>query len=494
MELETFKNLMPTSSDWYAVLPELALTLSAVLMMILGAVLPKARGLAASVSVFLFALLTGFSLWFFRFGECAERAFSGMLSLPNFTWFFCLCGLLSSIMACRYFSKKETFNAGEFYGILFAAVAALSLFTRSEHLMFTFISLEASAVCFYALVSWNRRDAASLESGMRYLILSGVSGAFFLLGIAFVYGASLQSGVDMLYYESFAKGVGLPLFVAGFAMCLAAVFFKLSAFPFHFWSPDVYQGAPTPASAFLAVASKAAAVLVCLFMLASLAYEGQNRVAGFEKIVLTLSVVAAAGIIVGNFGALSEKVAKRVIGFSGVSHAGYLMVLIVSAIVLLGENANAAFVDVSVKLYLIAYLLAVYGIMFVQNFHSEAADERVKISDYAGLWKRRPLSAASLSVGLASLAGIPPTAGFFAKLFVLFLAFAAGLYWLMAVLILGSVASIYYYFNWIRSAFGDSGEGELKFESERASSAMVLAISMASLLLGVFFMSLIAIS
>lgn len=493
MELETVKNLMPSCADWYALLPELLLAASAVLLMLLGAVLPKARMLAASLSVLLFAVLTGFSLWFFRHGACPASAFNNMLSLPNFTWFFCLCGLLSSVMACRYFSKEGTCNAGELYGILFAAVASLSLFTRSSHLMFSFVALETSAICFYALVAWNRRDATSLEAGVRYLILSGASGAFFLLGIAFVYGASLSgAGADLLYFENFAKGADIPLFAAGFVMCLAAVFFKLSAFPFHFWAPEVYQGAPSPVSAFLAVASKSAAVLVALFMLLSVSYDGQTPVANFEKLIIALSVIAAAGIIVGNFGALAEKSAKRIIGFSGISHAGYLMVLIVSALVLLKNGQNAVFVDVSVKLYLISYLFAVYGIMFIQNFYSEASDALVKTCDYRGLWRRHPLSAASLSVGLASLAGIPPTAGFFAKLFVLFLAFAARQYVLMAVLILGSVASIYYYFNWIREAFS-AGEEDTKFESERGSGAIVLAITMASLLVGIFFMSLLAI-
>lgn len=494
MEIETFKNLMPTCSDWYALFPELLMAAFAVLLMLLGAILPKAKVLAASISVLLFALLTGFSLWFFRHGGCPASAFNNMLSLPNFTWFFCLCGLLSSVMACRYFSKKDTYNAGELYGILFAAVASLSLFTRSAHLMFSFVALESSAICFYALIAWNRRNAASLEAGVRYLILSGASGAFFLLGIAFVYGASLSNaGADLLYFENFAKGADIPLFAAGFVMCLAAVFFKLSAFPFHFWAPEVYQGAPTPVSAFLAVASKSAAVFVMLFMLLSFSYNGQEQIANFDKFILILSVIAAAGIIVGNFGALSEKVAKRIIGFSGISHAGYLMVLIISSLVLLKSGQNAVFVDVSVKLYLISYMFAVYGIMFIQNFYGKASDELVKTCDYRGLWKRHPLSAASVSVGLASLAGIPPTAGFFAKLFVLFLAFAAHQYLLMAILILGSVVSIYYYFNWIREAFAASDSEGPDFEPERASGAIVLAITMASLLVGIFFMSLLAI-
>lgn len=493
MELETFKNFMPTSSDWYAVLPELLMASFAILLVLMGAILPKARWISAWTSVILFSALTAFSLCFFRFADCPETAFNNMLSLPNFTWYFCLCGLLSSVMAARYFSKEGTYNAGEFYGILFVAVASLSLFVRSQHLMFSFVALESSAICFYALVAWNRKDASSLEASIRYLILSGVSGAFFLLGIAFAYGASLSSGVDMLYYDNFSNGAAMPLFVSGFVMCIAAVFFKLSAFPFQFWSPDVYQGAPTPVTAFLAVASKGAAVLVSVFMLTCFLYNGDSQIAYFEKVILALSVIAAAGIIIGNLGGLSEKVTKRIVGFSGISNAGYLMVLIVSSLVILKDSSNAIFVDVTLKLYLLSYLFALYGILFVQNFYKNPNDELLKTSDFNGLWKKMPLSAASLTVGLASLAGIPPTAGFFAKLFVLFLAFAARQYWLMGILILGSAVSIYYYFKWIRAAFSDS-EGDVKFDKEEASGAMVLALTFSSLVIGIFFMSLLIIS
>lgn len=493
MELETLK-FTPTLSDWYSVLPETLAVLASVILVLTGAILPNARKLAAWFAVVLFAFLTGFSLWFFRFGECGDLTFSNMLSLPNFTWYFFLCGLLSSVMGARYFAKPESSNAGEFYGILFVAAASLSIFTRSQHLMLTFVALESSAICFYALIAWNRHSAASLEASVRYLILSGVSGAFFLLGIAFAYGAALQTGVDFLNYENFAAGAQVPMFAAGFVMCIAAVLFKLSAFPFQFWSPDVYQGAPTPASAFLAVASKGAAVLVAVFMLLPFLYNGETRIVYFDKVMLAFSVIAAAGIIIGNFGGLNEKITKRLIGFSGISNAGYLMVLIVSAMTILSDQQNAVFVDVSIKLYLISYLFAVYGIMFVQNFYKSADDELLKTSDFNGLWKRMPLSASSLAVGLASLAGIPPTTGFFAKLFVLFLAFAARQYWLMGILILGSIVSIYYYFKWVRAAFTDVDSKDFKFEREEASGAMVLAITMASLLVGIFFMSLLAVS
>ena len=345
--------------------------------------------------------------------------------------------------------------------------------------MLTFVALETSAICFYALIAWGRRNIENLEASIKYIIVSGVSGAFFLLGIAFVYASSFELGSEMLYYGNFTEGGGNVLFGVGAVLAVSAVFFKLSAFPFQFWSPDVYQGAPAPVAAFLAVASKSAAVIALFSMLISMPFS--------DNLVTILSASAEMGIIIGNFGGLNEKNAKRIVAFSGIANAGYLMVFLTAAVVLTnisGENSDA--IGYTLVLYVLSYAFALFAVFFVQSLNKSANDADLCVCAYKGLWGKNPIAATSLTLGLASLAGIPPTAGFFAKLFVLVLAYAAGLYWLMLVLVLGSAASIYYYFKWIRAAF-EPLQGSEECQFVKGHSAVLIALCMAILVLGVRF-------
>ena len=409
-----------------------------------------------------------------------EYAFFQMLAPSPFSSaFFIMCGVLTASMSQKFLNSLSQKNAGEFFGILTIAVAALSIFARSRHLMLTFVALETSAICFYALIAWGRRNIENLEASIKYIIVSGVSGAFFLLGIAFVYASSFELGSEMLYYGNFTEGGGNVLFGVGAVLAVSAVFFKLSAFPFQFWSPDVYQGAPAPVAAFLAVASKSAAVIALFSMLISMPFS--------DNLVTILSVSAAMGIIIGNFGGLNEKNAKRIVAFSGIANAGYLMVFLTAAVVLTnisGENSDA--IGYTLVLYVLSYAFAVYAIFFVQSLYKSANDADLCVCAYKGLWGKNPTAVTSLTLGLASLAGIPPTAGFFAKLFVLVLAYAAGLYWLMLVLVLGSAASIYYYFKWIRAAF-EPLQGSEECQFVKGHSAVLIALCMAILVLGVRF-------
>lgn len=464
-----------SGADWIAVLPETILACFGVILILLGAfkkIQPKYCCVLAFVG-FIASICAVVS-------SPNEYAFFQMLAPSPFSSaFFIMCGVLTASMSQKFLNSLSQKNAGEFFGILTIAVAALSIFARSRHLMLTFVALETSAICFYALIAWGRRNIENLEASIKYIIVSGVSGAFFLLGIAFVYASSFELGSEMLYYGNFTEGGGNVLFGVGAVLAVSAVFFKLSAFPFQFWSPDVYQGAPAPVAAFLAVASKSAAVIALFSMLISMPFS--------DNLVTILSVSAAMGIIIGNFGGLNEKNAKRIVAFSGIANAGYLMVFLTAAVVLTnisGENSDA--IGYTLVLYVLSYAFAVYAIFFVQSLYKSANDADLCVCAYKGLWGKNPTAATSLTLGLASLAGIPPTAGFFAKLFVLVLAYAAGLYWLMLVLVLGSAASIYYYFKWIRAAF-EPLQGSEECQFVRGHSAVLIALCMAILVLGVRF-------
>ncbi|MBO6102367.1 MAG: NADH-quinone oxidoreductase subunit N [Opitutales bacterium] len=489
MDTQVFAPKVPDSAEWLAFQPEIAAVLIGAAFMVWGA-FGSSKKWAPYLGIFCFALLTAFSAWFNgycprAFGQEYDSFLGGMFGYPTLCWIFPLCGFLSASMAVRYFRKLKEANAGEFLGIMFVACSALSLIVRADNLMATFASLETSAICFYALIAWGRRCAANLEGSIRYLILSGVSGAFLLLGIAFVYGASFECGVDLLYFKNFEYGDS-ALFYIGMALAASALFFKLGAFPFQFWVPDVYAAAPAPVSAFLASASKCAAFFALFKLLGYMEYS--------EKIALALGVCAAAGIVIGSLGGLGEKNAKRIVGFSGIVNAGYIMVFLASFYSIFSREAVSrdavVLMFLTMSLFAISYVLSVYGVLMVQNFYAGADDSRVEISDYNSLKLERPSSTAALAIALGSLAGVPPTAGFFAKLFVLVAAYMAGIYWLMFVLIAGSAASVYYYFKWMREAYTPaSGGAKIKFEAEGMANALLMAVSLASLMAGVYFFS-----
>jgi len=245
-----------------------------------------------------------------------------------------------------------------------------------------------------------------------------------------------------------AANPGNFLAQAGIVLVLAGVAFKIGAFPFQIWIPDVYQGAPTPVTAFLAVASKAAgfAVLLVLTLKAFAPYASLT--------VPLLGVLAAATIIFGNIAALTQHNVKRLIGLSGVSHAGFLLIGVIAAV-------STPFALGAVYFYLAAYLLATFAVFGVMTHLAGVNDADQELEHYAGLARDNPFLATVLAVGLGSLAGIPPLAGFMGKLFVFIAAFKAGLYPLLAVAIVGVVISIYYYFGWIKAAFFENGRAPL---------------------------------
>src|SRR5690606_38797480 len=329
----------------------------------------------------------------------------------------------------------------------------MMLLTQANHFVLLFVALETVTVGFYILVSYTRDNPLSLEAGLKYLVMGALSSSILLFGIVLLYGAV---GVEAATYgaggrvadvmnfgvvqQYLADNPSNLLASIGIVLVLSGVAFKAGAVPFQIWIPDVYQGAPTPVTAMLAIASKAAGIALLLILVSVFApYQ--------DLLVTTLSLLAGATIIFGNVAALTQHNVKRLIGLSGVSHAGYLMVGVVAAALGVRLATGAIF------FYLFAYLLAslaVFGVM-THVVGEDDADQDLDL--YIDLAKTHPFLGTVLAVGLGSLAGIPPLAGFMGKLFVFIAAFRAELYGLLAVAIIGVIISIYYYFGWIKAAF-----------------------------------------
>jgi NADH-quinone oxidoreductase subunit N len=306
------------------------------------------------------------------------------------------------------------------------------------------VALETVTIGFYILVSYFRTSEASLEAGLKYLILGALSSALLLFGIVLLYGVAgnpMLPGRTSHAFDYSALAYFLAenphnfVAAAGIVLVLAGVAFKIGAFPFQIWIPDVYQGAPTPVTGF--------GVLLVLVTEVFAAYAW--------LVVPVLTLMAGATILFGNLAALTQHNVKRLVGLSGVSHAGFLLIGVVAAV-------SVPMAVGAVYFYLYAYLIATFAVLGVMTHLAGPDDAEQSLEQYAGLARRNPFLAGVLALGLGSLAGIPPLVGFMGKLFIFIAAAKAGLYGLLAVAIAGVVLSIYYYFGWIRAAFFDGEE------------------------------------
>lgn len=467
-----------TTFDWASVSTEAVLVLFSAAVLALSVLISKRAERLVSLTAmagFIAALAVEVC-----FGSGAA-SFGGMLGASsNFGLFVLACSLLTALMSFSYFSKGEK-GRSEFIAILMICAAALMLFVRSENLMFSFVSLECATICLYGMAAWSRGRASSIEGAAKYVVAGGVSGAMFLMGTALIYGASLSTGRPLLEFSNFSHGLINPMFVAGLVLVCGGVLFKISAFPFQFWSPDVYQGSPTPVSAFFAVASKGAGIVFLGKICMSLDFASMGLAAAQDKAVLAVSAIAAMTIIVGNLGGITQTNVKRLLAFSGIANAGYMLVLVAAV---LKYSGAGQFFEPAVYFYLAAYMFANYGLFFVVNGFKGSDDYDQSMSDYRGLVRKSPVMASTLIINLSSLAGIPPTAGFFGKVLVIILAWYAQMYWLIAVMLAGSAVSIYYYFSWMRATLDIADGGEREIGDNVALAPTMVALSAATLLFG----------
>jgi NADH-quinone oxidoreductase subunit N len=331
------------------------------------------------------------------------------------------------------------------------------LLVQCSHFISLFVCLELVTVAFYVLVAFQRTKVLSLEAGLKYLTLGGLSSAILLFGIVLLYGISgnpemigfINDGFQFQSLQSFIDLNSDNLIVRlGALFVLAGICFKIGLVPFQIWVPDVYQGAPTPTTSFLAVASKAAGV----FLLIQLLQGPFFALDGF--LIPILSVLCVLTILFGNISATGQTNIKRLIGLSGISHAGYLLLGVIASYTVPGAIYAVLF-------YLSLYLLGSFLLFAPLSYMENEDDSLLETKDYRGLYKRNPLLGVASLIGIASLAGVPPLGGFIAKVLLFIVAYQAGLYGLLAVAIVGVVISIYYYFGWIRSIVFISDDGNM---------------------------------
>ncbi len=370
------------------------------------------------------------------FGESYVRDSLAMF----FKRFFIAAAILVLIMSVEFANKIHA-GITEFYAIILFALCGMMFAASANDLVMLFVSLELITVSFYVLTSFQRSRVRSLESGVKYLIMGAVSSAFMVYGIALIFGLAGTTNFDKLAAIG-ASTESKPLFLAGVLLLFVGLCFKMAAFPVQIWTPDVYQGSPTPATAFLAVGSKAAGFVLLLRVLFSAIPEITAHWGSF------LAIVAGITILYGNLCALPQRNLKRLLGYSSIGNAGYL---------LLGAVASSKSGSSAILYYLAGYLFTVLAAFTVISIITREADDE-DITILAGLNQRSPLLAATLALSMISLAGIPPLAGFFGKFLLLKSVVERGttepLYLaLIGLTIVGVVISFYYYLGVVRAIY-----------------------------------------
>lgn len=346
-------------------------------------------------------------------------------------------------------------DKGEYFYLLLPAVTGAMIMASSGNLITLYIGLELLGIASYVLVAMRRKSRLSAEAAFKYVVTGGVSSAFVLFGMSYLYGVTgtvqlAQIGMALekaiADYEAFVY--------VGFGMMLVGFLIKIAAAPFHAWSLDVYQGAPSPIAAFLAVVSKGAAlaaVLRVMYMTGLFGLEGIKEVS--DDLFFALLLVAAIAMVVGTLAALAQANVKRLLALSGVANGGYLLVPIGLSIRQTHSNNVTEFL-----FYLAAYLLMTLGAFAVLSVVSRAAGHE-ELSGFAAMYYRAPWTAAAMTVLVLSLAGLPVSAGFFGKLFILLGAANSGIYWIVAAMVASSVVSYYFYFGIIRQMYMRNGDG-----------------------------------
>lgn len=447
--------------EMVGILPETILLVAALLILTLEIFKIPKRKAMPYVGIGGLAIAGYFSLanW-----GTSKLLFGGLILLDSFSTFFDVLflgvGISAVLISREYLIRKGGDERGEYYGLILFATIGMMLMTRANDLIMVFLGLELLSIALYVLVGFLRHDALSNESGLKYLLLGAFSTGFFLFGIALVYGATGTTNFNGIAAAISEGGVISGTFLAlGVGLLLVGFAFKVAVVPFHMWAPDVYQGAPTTMTAFLSTGPKAAgfgALLRVFFLAFPTVHPDWQSL---------MWVLAAFTMTVGNISALAQSNVKRMLAFSGVAHAGYLLV----GVLVLTESSVAG-----VLFYLLVYSAMNLGAFAVVSL-VEKGEKGVLFSDFKGLASRHPWLAAVLALFMISLAGFPPTAGFVAKYAVFSAAMEKGFVWLIVIAVLNTLVSVYYYVRLVVNMYMQEEDVELPTFSS-VGSAFVLGV------------------
>jgi NADH-quinone oxidoreductase subunit N len=466
-------NLYLIDFSWLPILPLLIVAVAAIVVLLVGVKVDDedSEGLGwLSLSSLGVALVLSLGL----LGQPREVTFAGAIALDGFTAFFYMVVLIAAgmtvLMSLDYVAELKLPGA-EYYSLILFATLGMMLMAAAGDLIVIFLGLETMSVAVYALAGMARRDPKSGEAAMKYFLLGAFSTGFLLYGIALIYGATGTIKLDGIS-DALSSPPSSPLLLLGLGMLLIGFGFKVAAVPFHMWTPDVYEGAPTSITAFMAVGVKLGAFAG--FLRIFLAHLG----AVHAEWTWVMWAIAALTMTAGNLIALVQTNIKRMLAYSAIAHAGYILVAMTA-----GDAASGS----AVLYYLLAYAFTNLGAFAVVIALGGRGEPHDMISDYRGLAGRHPAIAAAMAIFLLSLTGVPPLAGFVGKLDVFSAAIDAGYVWLVIIAALNSVISAYYYISVIVAMYMDEGGAVTAPLASRPALVAAIAIALAgTVLIGIY--------
>ncbi|MDH5762016.1 MAG: NADH-quinone oxidoreductase subunit N [Nitrospinota bacterium] len=458
--------------DLISLAPVLVLSVFTMLVMLMDLFIGKNK------SGLVFVSLTGLlmtAVSSFAKTDWPVHSFGGSFVVDHmsvfFTMIFCLSSALAILLSVDY-NKREKIRVGEYYSLILFCTVGMIILASSTDLIMIFLGIEIVSLCLYVLAGIRRGDVRSSEAALKYFLLGAFATGFLLYGMTLLYGSTGTTKLAGIA-EAISSGQtgSQPLLTMGVILLVLGFGFKVASVPFHMWAPDVYQGAPTPVTAFMAVGPKAAA-FAAFFRVFTEAMPGLAP--SWEMV---LSIVAVITMFVGNLGAIMQTNIKRLLAYSSISHAGYLLIAII---------AKSSLASSALVFYMLAYAFMTFGAFGVVTLLGREGKENLELKDYSGLGFQAPLLGLAMTIFLLSLGGLPPLAGFVAKFYIFQAALKEGYVTLVVLAVLNSAISFYYYLRVIVFMYMKEPEGELQISLTPITLLVIIIGILGTVELGLF--------
>ncbi|MAX16848.1 MAG: NADH-quinone oxidoreductase subunit N [Nitrospina sp.] len=472
--------LAPESIDLIALAPVLVLSIFAMLILVLDLWGGRNKSLLVFTSL-VGLLMTAISA--FAKYPIPAYSFNDSYVVDHLSLFFICIFTISSALAILLsveYNEREGIRAGEYYALILFCTVGMILLASSTDMIMIFLGIEIVSICLYVLAGIRRNDHRSNEAALKYFLLGAFATGFLLYGMTLVYGST--GSTNLFKIAEFVKNPSAqsnPLLMMGLVLLVIGFGFKVASVPFHMWAPDVYQGAPTPVTAFMAVGPKAAAFAAFFRVFADTFPEMSSS---WEML---LSIIAVLSMFVGNLGAIMQTNIKRMLAFSSISHAGYILMAVI---------AKNSLGSSSLLFYMLSYAFMTFGVFGIVIILGRKGEENLEIKNYSGLAYKHPVIALSMTIFLLSLGGLPPFAGFVAKFYLFSAAIQEGLLTLVIIAVLNSAISFYYYLKVVVFMYMKEPEAEFKISLTPITLFVVFIGVVGTINLGIFPNSIITLA
>ncbi len=413
------------------------------------------------------------------FGGSDQTIFNNQLLFDGLTKWAGLIAIVSAAAGIVMMSENPSTHFEQFSETIFLAlnsVCGMLILISSVNLITVFIGLELMSLALYLMIAMSQEQKLSKEAAIKYFVLGSIASAIFLFGVSFIFGSVNTVNITELMQLAMTAVKTDKLFLFGITFVVVGFCFKVSIAPFHAWTPDVYQGAPTPITSFMATAVKTASFAAFLRIAATQAFQGS------QNLIDVIQWLAVMTMIVGNVAALLQTNLKRTLAYSSIAHSGYLLV----GLLAVGLSANSAYSAATVVFYLLTYSVMTMGAFAVLSMIEKSENDFVTTDSLGGFSKKQPALALCFTIFMISMAGIPPALGFFGKFYLFGAAVNEGLIWLSLWGVINSVIGVYYYLRPIVTMYMKEGEANITTEKRYASTVLVIASAIFLLVVGVF--------